>query len=121
MLVYKKGEFTERADLAEVYEKIHGKHSDYTEALEAAGFTRSSAYYANNNVYVLGIDVCVRCKEDASPISREYGYLIEWGVGDGFGTAIDVLIEDTADYYDFLGRYLPVIKLAGELLTTEDL
>lgn len=121
MLVYKKGEFTERADLAEVYEKIHGKHDDYTKALEAAGFQRSSAYYANNNVYVLGIDVCVRCKEDASPISREYGYLIEWGVGDGFGTAIDVLIEDTADYYDFLGRYLPVIKLAGELLTTEDL
>lgn len=120
MLVYKKGEFTERADLAEVYEKIHGKHDDYTKALEAAGFQRSSSYYTNNNIYGLGIEVCVRCS-NASPISREYGYLVEWGIDDGFGTAIDVLIADVADFYDFLGRYLPVVKLAGELLTTEDL
>lgn len=114
MFVFENNSFTERQDLDDIYEELHSSEDDLSNALGAVGYEKRSQYYHKDDTAgMMGIEVNSRISEDRSSLSKEYEFLVDWYLnGDWTG----VLIKNTLDMQDFLAKYLPVVKLAGDLL-----
>lgn len=113
MFVFENNGFAEREDLNAIYEEIFDGEDDLDKALQTVGFEKAVSYYHKEDVgSSTGMEVNCRISEDISIISKEYEFLVDWYFLDEW---MGVLIKNKLDLQDFLAKYLPVIKLAGEL------
>lgn len=118
MLIYSKGDFLEDEHLSNILNDIMDKNPDSMEdCFLAAGFFSTDKYYYNNIVDGMGIEVYGRSGGVKSELSDKYAYLVVWFSND---FSEDVLIKNIPDLYEFLGKHLPTIKLAGELSLNEN-
>lgn len=116
MYVFKDGKFLPRPDLKAIVDKAFteakGKADD---AMRRLGFLRASDYCYEYDTETLSISTFVNF-EDIAPLA-DYDFLIHWMAA---GVLYFVAITGAPDYYEFLGKYLPIIKLGGELSFAED-
>lgn len=116
MFVFENNVFTEREDLNTIYETIFDEQDDMDKALGAIGFTKTAQYYHKNDHEEMGVEVNSRISKDVSAISKDYEFFVDWYC---YGEWNGVLIKNRLDLHDFLGKYLPIIKLAGDLSEEE--
>ncbi len=81
-----------------------------SEALKGLGFHLSSEYYPSGNIEGMGIQVY--SNHVISELTKRFDFLVTMCACDT--SSQYVLIKDNPSLFDFLAKYLPVIKLAGE-------
>lgn len=86
--------------------------NDCAKALDGLGFYLSSEYYPENNIEGMGLEVY--SSHGSSDMSKEFSFLVAMSACD---TSMQyILISDIPSLYNFLAKYLPVIKLANETM-----
>lgn len=116
MYIFKDGKFVSRPDLAAIVDKaLEDKKGNANAALYTLGFVKAADYCHSDDTETMSIGAYVNCEEIA-PLA-EYDFFINWMAA---GRLYFVAITGAPDYYDFLAKHLPVIKLGGELSFVED-
>ena len=122
MFIYKNREFTENKNLTlELDGVLDDNNGEYEKAIKAAGFSESAVYcYGDDSAFEdLFIQIYMNDENGGvkkTPGSNElssYSFIAILGVGGGCFE--EIAIKDSLDKFDFLEKYLPIIKLAGEL------
>lgn len=122
MFIYKNKEFTENKNLTlELEGVLDDNNGEYEKAIKAAGFSEAAVYCyeVDSALEDLFIHMYMNDENGGTKKTTEsnelssYSFIAVLGVGGGCFE--EVAIKDSLDKFDFLEKYLPIIKLAGEL------
>lgn len=117
MLIYKNGEFIENPYLGAILEDAEKANDSNLDIAISnhLGFIMASEHSSPNDTETLSVSTYV--SSDAHPAFKGYDFLVVWCAA---GVPYVVLIAGVVDYYSFLEKALPVIKMGGELQGRDD-
>lgn len=126
MFIYKNQEFTENTNLKlELEQALDDNNGDYEKTIKSVGFSESAIYCYGSDVDLEDLFIHMYMNDENGSVKKttdnnkltSYSFIAILGVGGGCFE--EVAIKNSIDKFDFLEKYLPIIKLAGELNQTE--
>lgn len=125
--VYKNGKVVESESVGKVVASISEKAAELEiqahkggnnrigrQDMKLLGFVPTDSYYSPKDSTGLGMDIYTNFGDvSGNEISDNYDFVVDLSAGDIFN---DIFVENMPDLYELLGKYLPVVKLGGDLI-----